>query len=191
MGAPTRIGPNISLVGIVYSKALGHVRQHVYAEDDHAEFDLVAKSLQPGEAMCFVDIAHHHAGHDVFYQAIRDAVKAHGGIDAILDGHEPWADGHHWAQVHPVTKEVMHVTLADPSIDNVKLFDANGKRVGATVTHPDGRVEFTQHLTLDEMGFVNVPKGHSRVDVGHIHDPATGTFSNPKDVPHPSKVKRG
>lgn len=184
MGA-TRIGPNVTKVAIVYGKTSGQVRRHIYAEVDHSEYEL-PNTLLPGEAMCFVDIAHHHAGHAVFHQAIRDAVKAHGNVVAVLFTDEPGAQAHRWVTLDE-NNIVTHLLMADPAIDNVQFFDANGKRVGSTVTIPQpgglAATVFTQHKTLDEMGYINVPANHPPVGIGHVHDPVTNTFNDPRIKP--------
>ena len=180
MGA-TPIGPNVTLVGIVYSKASGQVRRHIYAEVDHSEYD--REPLLAGEAMCFVDMKHHYAGHDVFHTEIRNAVKAHGGVDAILFHHEEGAKAHRWVAVDE-NNIVHNHTMCCASIDNVKH---------ETVTLYGGGVvpiaEGNRALTLDEMGWINVPADHGPVAPGYIYDPAGKTFSPGYSVVHPSKQK--
>jgi hypothetical protein len=165
--AQTPIGPNVEKVGIVYGVKSGHVRRHIYAELDHSEYYL-PNTLLPGEAMCFVDVAHHHAGHEVFHAEIRKAVKAHGNVDAVLFHDEPGAMAYRWVHVDPVTNVVTSCTMADPAIDNVK--------------------HGPNHQTLDEMGYVNVAADHPPVSPGHIFDPKTRTFKSPFPEVHPSKL---
>lgn len=180
--ARTQIGPNITKVGIVYGARTGIVRRHIYAEDNESEYD--RELLLAGEAFCFVDIAHHHAGHNVFHQAIRDAVKAHGGVDAVLFHDEPGIAAHRHVQVDPVTNQVTNYTIADLNIDNVKhvtLTTFDGRRIAVP--------EDKRALTLDEMGYINVPADHPPVGRGHIYDPVTKTFTDPTPAIHPSKQK--
>lgn len=115
-----------SKVGIVYGARSGHVRRHIYVDQDP---DFERETLLPGEAMCFVDIAHHHAGHDVFHQAIRDAVAAHGGVTAVVFHGEPGS--RMFAHVDPVTGVVDAITMADPDIDT---------NLQEWVEHPHGTV---------------------------------------------------
>jgi hypothetical protein len=104
-----------SKVGIVYSKATGLVREHIYVENDW-QFDTHRNRLHPNEDLCFVDIVHHHAGHDVFHQAIRDSVKAHGNVDAVLFQSDPGAT------LYRHTTEG-HVILADPTVDDLTEYE--------------------------------------------------------------------
>lgn len=150
MGARTRIGSNVTLVAIIYGAKSGHVRQHVYAEHDHFEYEIVHSYMLPGEAMCFVDITHHHAGHDVFHQAIRDAVKAHGGVDAVLFAHEPGA--RLFAHVDPQTGIVGSIIMADPDID---------KNLDEWVEHPYGTVA-VGHIYDRANGTFTNPTPHVR-----------------------------
>lgn len=165
----TPIGPNVTKVAIVYGAKSGLVRRHIYAEHSHDEY-FVPGTLLPGEALCLVDVQHHHAGHEAFHQAIRDTVKAHGGVDAILSAHEDASKPYHHVQIDPLSHVVTAHVLADPDIDNVK--------------------HGPNHYTLDEMGFVRVPLGRS-VAIDHIYDPATGEFRPPFPGTHPSKQKVG
>ena len=115
-----------SKVGIVYGIKSGHVRRHIYVDHDS---HFAAECLLPGEAICFVDINHHHAGHDVFHEAIRDAVTAHGGVDAVLFPGEPGS--RMFAHVDPATGVVDAIIMADPDIDT---------NLSEWVEHPHGTV---------------------------------------------------
>lgn len=70
-------------VGIVYDKLTGQIRRHIYFDHDY-QIPIHQNAMHTTEAMCFVPMSAHHAGHEVFHQAIKDSVKAHGNVDAKL-----------------------------------------------------------------------------------------------------------
>lgn len=116
MGQPTG-GPTPttgSKVGIVYSTGrMKLICGHVYVDSD-GEWPAweAAMAERPEFGFFYVDMAHHHAGHDVFYQAINDAMLARHGVNAVQHG-DPSAN---CAVIDPATGVVESVIRADDSI---------------------------------------------------------------------------
>jgi hypothetical protein len=133
-----------SKVGIVYGKVSGHVRRHIYVDSDDA-FANHENALLPGEAICYVPIADHNAGHDVFHQSIRDNVQADGGVTAVLTTGEPGA--RMFAYVDPVTNLVSNIAMADPNID---------QNLNNWVEHPLGTVDLGYSYNSTTKVFTNL-----------------------------------
>lgn len=110
----TYIPPNLTKVGIVYGKKSGHVRRHIYPSQGDEGFIPHETTLLDGEALCFVPIACHHAGHAVFHRAIRESVQIHGGVRAVLFADDPGS--RMFARVNPLTGYVDNITMADPDV---------------------------------------------------------------------------
>lgn len=110
----TFMSPNVTTVAIIYGKKSGHVRQHVYSETDDSEYHPSIRNLQHNEAMCFVPMAFHYAGHAAFHWAIREAVFAHGGLRAVMFPGEPGS--RMFAQVNRRTGIVENIAMADPDV---------------------------------------------------------------------------
>lgn len=108
MRPPFKATPvNARHVGIVYSTKNKHMRRHVYVEDD-ALWPQIEASLLPGESLAYVPMSYHHAGHDVFHQAIADAIGVPTKEQLFTDPR---------CVVIDETNTVVDVIMADADID--------------------------------------------------------------------------
>lgn len=118
-----------SKVGIVYSTVNKHVRMHVYVDSD-AEWATWEANLPPGCSIAYVPMSAHHAGHDVFHQAIATAV----GLPTV---EQMFTDGI-CAVVDNKTGLVEQTIMADALIDTLPgktLINDQNVKVGDSWDH--------------------------------------------------------